>query len=191
MTSIPKIILGSQSPRRKELFETCGFSVEILSQSIDETFNKTLTPIEGVMDIAKRKAEVLVSKLPKGHILVTADTIVLQDGKILGKPKNEDEAKAFFKAYSDSFHEVVTGVCIYQNENFYCFYEQTKVYFYPIDSLGMDQYIATLSWKDKAGGYGIQDSFGKKYIHKIEGCYYNVMGFPMARFNQELKKWRQ
>jgi septum formation protein len=184
-----KIVLGSASPRRAQILKEAGFDFSVKTTDKDEVLLENAAPVEQVCHLAKQKAIFIFPDLSNDEILITSDTIVVQNHQILGKPKSIEEAKSFLQAYSGSNHSVITAVCIKNKDSDFVFYEETKVFFNEISVEDMDVYLETNSWKDKAGGYGIQDSFGKKHISSISGCYYNVMGFPMARFYQEFQKW--
>ena len=185
------IILASASPRRKELLAQIGIEYEVLPSKIEEVVTSRI-PSEIVMELAKQKAEdVAVKENIPGKIVLGADTIVSKDGEIMGKPKNETEAYAMISKLQNATHQVYTGVCLsYLTEEgeviSHAFFEETKVNVYPIQKDEILKYIRTGSCMDKAGSYGIQDSFAA-YIKGIEGDYNNVVGLPVGRVYQELK----
>lgn len=184
-----KLILASGSPRRKQLLEETGFSFEIRTIETPETIQPNLSVEDQVMYLANQKAEAQNEILKPNEIVITADTIVVQNNEILGKPKSREEAKAFLKGYSNHKQRVLTGICIHTQDITQTFFEETTVYFNEISDSVIETYLNQNTFQDKAGAYGIQDSIGKWCISKIDGCYYNVMGFPVAKFVQELNRF--
>jgi septum formation protein len=184
-----KIVLGSQSPRRKELFEKAGYSFSIKVSEAKEFIDKSLSVESNTMELARQKANAI--NFEDDEVLVCADTLVsLQDGTILGKPQDTSEAKNMLKLLVNNFHYVTTGVIIKTCTFEHVFYEQTKVFVKDTEDELIDYYIHHHQVLDKAGSYGVQDWFGLTQVEKIEGCFYNVMGFPMPKFFKELKKIR-
>ncbi len=198
-----QIILASQSPRRKELLEQIGLEFEICPAKGEEIITKTI-PEEVVMELSKQKAEevaAMVSSYSETHkeittpsdiLVIGADTVVAYDGKILGKPKDEADAKAMLSMLSGNTHSVFTGVTLVLIDKTgrageLVFYEKTDVKMHEMSELEIDRYIATGEPMDKAGSYGIQGKCAI-YIEKIDGDYNNVVGLPIARIYQELKK---
>lgn len=181
-----KLILASKSPRRKEILENAGFKIEIKVSNVDETVNET-TPINTVMAIAKKKGLDIYNS-NKNDIVISADTIVVIDNEILGKPKNKDDARKMINQLQGKSHYVYTAVYIISNKYEDLFYEETKVNVINMSIEEIEQYINTDEPYDKAGGYGIQGIFSK-YISSIEGDYYNVMGFPINKVKEYLKKY--
>ena len=198
-----QIILASQSPRRKELLEQIGLEFEICPAKGEEIITKTI-PEEVVMELSKQKAEevaAMVSSFGEEHkdittpsdiMVIGADTVVAYDGKILGKPKDEADAKRMLTMLSGNTHSVFTGVTLVLIDKSgrageIVFYEKTDVKMHPMTEEEIDRYIATFEPMDKAGSYAIQ---GKCAIHieKIDGDYNNVVGLPITRIYQELKK---
>ena len=198
-----QIILASQSPRRKELLEQIGLEFEICPARGEEIITKTI-PEEVVMELSKQKAEevaAMVSSYSENHreittpsdiLVIGADTVVAYDGKILGKPKDEADAKAMLTMLSGNTHSVFTGVTLVLIDKSgrageLVFYEKTDVKMHEMSEVEIDRYIATGEPMDKAGSYAIQ---GKCAIHveKIDGDYNNVVGLPITRIYQELKK---
>lgn len=178
------IILASASPRRKEILELADLSFDIMPSDAEEITTKT-APNEVVMELAAIKAKDIYSKSDKQSMVVGADTVVAYQGEILGKPSDEEDAKRMLSMLSGKTHEVYTGVCIIEDGKEKTFYEETKVTFYEISEEMIEHYIKTGEPMDKAGSYGIQ---GKAaiFIKEIEGDYYNVVGFPIARFLREI-----
>lgn len=198
-----QIILASQSPRRKELLEQIGLEFEICPAKGEEIITKTI-PEEVVMELSKQKAEevaAMVSTYAQEHkdittpsdiLVIGADTVVAYDGKILGKPVDEADAKRMLTMLSGNTHSVFTGVTLVLIDKSgrageLVFYEKTDVKMHEMTELEIDRYIATGEPMDKAGSYGIQGKCAI-YIEKIEGDYNNVVGLPIARIYQELKK---
>lgn len=182
-----RLILASNSPRRQQLFKDVLLSFEVRVVETSEALTETLSVEYQVLVLAEEKAKAQDDLMWDNDLIVTADTIVVQNDRILGKPNNRKEAKAFLEAYSGNSHRVLTGVCIKTKQKQVSFYEETRVYFNPISNEVIEAYLNQNTFQDKAGAYGIQDSIGKWSISKIEGCYYNVMGFPMAKFVTQLQ----
>ena len=180
------IILASASPRRKEILELADLKFDVMPSDAQEITTKT-APNEVVMELASIKAKDIYKKLEKQSMVVGADTVVAYQGQILGKPADEADAKRMLTMLSGQTHEVYTGVCVIEDEKIKTFYEETKVTFYEISDEQIDRYIKTGEPMDKAGSYGIQGK-AAVFIKGIEGDYYNVVGFPIARFLQEITK---
>ena len=181
------MILASASPRRKEILENFGFSFKTIVKNIDETSDKTHAE-EKILEIAEKKARVAAIDFPDENI-VGADTVVVVDGKILGKPKDEKEAFSMLKSLSGRSHEVITAFSFINiNKNIsYSDYEITKVYFKNLTDDEINWYINTKEPMDKAGAYGIQGK-GAFFVEKIEGDFFSVMGFPLGKFVRFLNK---
>ena len=174
-----KIILASQSPRRKQLMELAELEFEVLIADVDET-NPPGMPGEQVPEfLAKKKADA-VAHLVNDAIIIAADTIVLCDHHILGKPTDEANAHAILRQLSDRMHKVVTGVCIRKGNKEVSFSVTTEVYFRPLTDEQITHYISRYKPYDKAGAYAIQEWIGVTGIEKINGDYYNVMGLPIG-----------
>ncbi|MFD2903299.1 Maf family nucleotide pyrophosphatase [Sphingobacterium anhuiense] len=183
-----QIILGSQSPRRSQLLSELGLKFEVVVRETDEVVDELLKPIEVVKAIAAKKAEAFLNDF-EGAVIITADTIVVtSDQKILGKPKSKAEAFHVLKMLSGDIHEVITAVCILEDEKLITFSESTEVEFYPLSDDEINFYIEKYEPFDKAGSYGIQEWIGRIGIKSIKGEYTNVVGLPTARLYQELKK---
>lgn len=180
------IILASASPRRKEILELADLKFDIMPSNAQEITTKT-APNEVVMELASIKAKDIYKKSEKQSMVVGADTVVAYQGQILGKPTDEADAKRMLTMLSGQTHEVYTGVCVIEDGKTKTFYEETKVTFYEISDEQIDRYIKTGEPMDKAGSYGIQGK-AAVFIKGIEGDYYNVVGFPIARFLQEITK---
>ena len=180
------IILASASPRRKEILELANLKFDVMPSDAQEITTKT-APNEVVMELASIKAKDIYKKSEKQSMIVGADTVVAYQGQILGKPTDEADAKRMLTMLSGQTHEVYTGVCVIEDGKTKTFYEETKVTFYEISDKQIDHYIKTGEPMDKAGSYGIQGK-AAVFIKGIEGDYYNVVGFPIARFLQEITK---
>ena len=172
------IILASASPRRKEILELADLKFDVMPSDAQEITTKT-APNEVVMELASIKAKDIYKKSEKQSMVVGADTVVAYQGQILGKPADEADAKRMLTMLSGQTHEVYTGVCVIEDG-------KTKT-FYEISDEQIDRYIKTGEPMDKAGSYGIQGK-AAVFIKGIEGDYYNVVGFPIARFLQEITK---
>ena len=186
-----KLILASASPRRKELLKNIGYEFEIEVCDLDENSEKIL-PWELVMDLAKTKAQAIMES-HKGEdvIVLGADTVVANGEEILGKPRDLEHAKEMISALQGKTHQVYTGVCLCfekekLNQNI-TFYERTDVEVYPMSEEETEAYVATGECSDKAGSYAIQGLFSP-YVKGISGDYNNVVGLPIARIYQEMKK---
>lgn len=186
-----KILLASQSPRRRELLTQAGFSYEVVPAVAEERTTKHL-PWEIVLELSEQKAMEVYQRRAEDRLLVIgADTIVAYGDRILGKPESAEEAYEMLKLLQGNVHQVYTGVTIiwqkqgirYQRS----FYEKTEVTCYSMQEEEINAYIETGDCMDKAGAYGIQTQFGI-YVKGIEGDYNNVVGLPIARLYQELKR---
>lgn len=161
--------------------------MEIVSIDVDESINIDIPANQIAEILAQRKSEAYPStRLLDNEILITADTIVVLDGKKLGKPQTRDEAVSMLNALSGKMHYVYTGVCLKTNQRLQAFTEQTSVHFKTLSQKEIDYYIDHFHPLDKAGAYGIQEWIGMIGIQRIEGCYYNVMGLPLARLYKEI-----
>lgn len=184
-----KLILASQSPRRRQLIAEFGLPFECITTCADEKTTET-DPEKVAMDISRQKAEWACEnmQLNDNEVVIGADTIVVFNGKILGKPKSDDDARRMLKMLSGNTHSVYTGVTIiWKGAAATSFAEKTDVTFAAITDGELEAYIKTGDHKDKAGSYGIQGPFSL-HIPAICGDYNNVVGFPIARIYNELKK---
>lgn len=177
------IILASQSPRRQELLKLITSDFEIKVSNVDETLPDKITPKEAVMYLSKIKAEPFADS---NDIVIGADTVVALDGKILGKPKSEENAKEMLRFLSGRTHSVFTGVTLASDKKTKTFAVETKVKFFELTNEEIDAYIKTKEPFDKAGAYGIQ-GYGSLLVEKIDGDYFNVMGLPVSTLARELK----
>lgn len=179
------LILASKSPRRKRLFDLLGLKYKQIPSHIAED-PLDLSAEEFVRYYSRQKVKEIAKDHSKSFI-IGGDTIVLVNNKILGKPGDTREAEKFLKLLSQNEHTVVTGVSVYYKNNFYSRISRTQVFFYKLNQKEIDEYIATNEPMDKAGAYGIQ-GYGSQFIKKIEGCYFNVMGFPVPLFYRMCKE---
>jgi septum formation protein len=180
------LVLASASPRRREILEKLGFRCEIKPAGIDEAAIRDADPALQTLRIAAAKARAIA--VP-GRITVAADTIVLLGSDVLEKPADAIEATAMLKRLSDKAHTVYTAVCVnFPGGHSADFLEATQVFFGALDAQMIEEYVKTPAPYDKAGGYGVQDPFGMTHITRIEGCYFNVMGFPASRFMRFLSE---
>jgi septum formation protein len=184
-----KIILASNSPRRKELLAGLGmeYTVKVIPD-IDESFPDTLKGEEIPLYIARKKANVYKQNIRPDELVITADTIVWLDGETLGKPENESDAVQMLCKLSGKTHRVITGVCLTTTGWQKCFSSMTEVTFAALTSEEIKAYVTNYRPFDKAGSYGVQEWIGLMGVEKISGCYYNIMGLPVRKLYEELKK---
>ena len=186
-----KIILASQSPRRKQLLEWAEVDFEIIVRSTDESFPEGMAAEEVAVYIAKHKAEAVRATLSDAHKMlpvVAADTIVVLNKKIIGKPKDRLGAIEILEALSGNHHIVITGVVILHGDKIISFADSTDVSFHPLTKTQIEFYVNKYQPYDKAGAYAIQEWIGVVGIKSIKGDFYNVMGLPVSRVVQELGK---
>lgn len=182
-----KVILASNSPRRKELLAGLGVDYEVRTlPDVDESYPDTLQGADIPLYIAKEKADAYRDMLQPGELMITADTIVWLDGKVLGKPKDREDALCMLRAMSGRTHEVFTGVCITTTEWQRSFAAQTVVRFSKLSEEEIAYYIDKFQPMDKAGAYGVQEWIGFIGVENISGSYYNIMGLPVQRLYKEL-----
>ena len=179
------IILASKSPRRKQLLIESGLEFIVKHYEVDESFPDSLKKQDVALYLSRKKAEAYTEPL-HDVVLICADTIVSIENAILNKPQDFDEAYAMLKQLSGKMHEVYTGITLRRDNDYHSFYERTEVYFKELSNDEIEQYIKHFSPYDKAGGYGIQEWIGYIGVEKVVGCYYNVMGMPVARLYKEL-----
>ena len=174
-------VLASQSPRRKELLRQLGWDFRVVEPEIEEKAIQGEKPGEFCRRLALDKARAVTGKFPD-DIVIAADTIVVLDGEIMGKPNDEGECRAMLGALSGRSHEVMTGVAACSGPRWLAGVETTRVSFRGLSEPEIDAYIATGEGKDKAGAYGIQGR-GALLVSSIEGCYFNVVGLPLHRLS--------
>ena len=185
-----KVILASNSPRRKELLSGLGVDYEIRTlPDVDESYPDTLRGADIPLYIAKEKANAYRNMLQSGELMITADTIVWLDGKVLGKPKDREDALCMLRDMSGRTHEVFTGVCITTKEKTVSFFASSAVCFASLNNDEIAYYVDKYRPFDKAGSYGIQEWIGYVAVEAINGSFYNVMGLPVRLLYQELKKF--
>lgn len=176
-----RIILASKSPRRKDILETMGVEFEIDVADVDESVSEKLTPVEAVCEISKRKADAVLERHKNGDcIVISADTVVVIDGRIIGKPKDKEDAFNIIKSLSGRTHEVYSGFTVCGKGRSKTDFEVTQVHFRELCDDDIRRYIATGECMDKAGAYGIQQK-GNLFVEYIHGDYYNVVGFPISK----------
>lgn len=177
------VILASQSPRRAYLLRQIGLQFTVQPSGIHEKIHDELSYAANVEQLALHKAQDIAGKHRDG-VVIGSDTIVVINGKVLNKPASKGEAFAMLSELSGKTHTVYTGFALVdvKSKKFYIDHERTDVTFRRLSDGEIDSYIATGSPMDKAGAYGIQDDFGAVFVEKINGCYYTVVGFPLAKF---------
>lgn len=183
-----KIVLASKSPRRQELIKGLELDYRIVTYEVDESFDSSLPPGRIAESLAEKKAMHFPDNLQTDEILLTADTLVYIQGQVLNKPENEEEALQMLNFLTGNTHEVYTGVCLSSNNKKVSFHEKSEVTCKPLTHEEKMHYIQRYKPFDKAGSYGIQDWFGYTAVEKINGCFYNVMGLPVSRVYEMLKK---
>ncbi len=183
-TKNKKIILASNSPRRKELLSALEISFEVKTQNVDESYSAEIDIEKVAEHLAVKKAAAM--KLQKDDIVISADTTVLFQGQILNKPTDKKNAHEILRKLSGNKHQVITGVCLKSIDKIESFSETTTVYFKELSYEEIEYYISNFKTMDKAGSYGIQDWIGQIGVYKIEGCYYNVVGLPTNKLYQKI-----
>lgn len=187
-----KIILASNSPRRRELLTGLGYPYEVrVLDNIDESYPDTLRGSDIAAYISRVKAEAYRASMADDELVITADTIVCLNGKVLGKPADETEAIAMLHSLSGCTHQVYTGVTIVASEGDTTFVSRSDVTFAQLTDEEIIHYVTHYRPMDKAGAYGIQEWIGFVGVERIEGSYFNVMGLPVQRLYSELKKYLQ
>lgn len=184
-----KLVLGSQSPRRKYILEQAGFEFTVITADVDEVYAADMPVREVPEYLAGLKAAAIIPKADADAVVITSDTIVLLNEKIYEKPKSREHAIQVLGELSGNMHEVITGVSIASADKTVRFSETTKVYFDELTTEEIEWYVDRYEVMDKAGGYAVQEGIGLIGITKLEGCYFNVMGLPVNRLYQELKKF--
>lgn len=182
-----KLILASASPRRAEILRAAGIAFSVLSSAVDETLIPGETPNEMVRRLALAKADLVAARAIGPAIVIAADTTVALDGTIMGKPRTSDDARQMLEKLSGRTHSVITGVALIRLPDVERreFIETTQVHFAPLSEDGITKYLASGEPFDRAGSYAIQGLAGR-FIPNIDGCYFNVVGLPLARLCKEL-----
>lgn len=188
-----RIVLGSNSPRRRELLAGLDLDFEVkVIPGIDESYPDNLSSEEIAIHIARKKSEAYLDKMTDNELLITADTIVITYGEqivVIGKPADREDAIEMLRGLSDRVHEVVTGVCLTTKEKSVSFAVSSAVSFAHLDEDDIIYYVDKYRPFDKAGSYGIQEWIGYVGVEAINGSFYNVMGLPVQKLYQELKKF--
>ncbi len=182
-----RLILASASTRRAEILRDAGYHFTVLSSAVDETPYADESPHDLVLRLAEAKAELAAARAVGPAILIAADTEVVLDGLIFGKPRSSDDARRMLEKLSGRKHAVLTGVCLIRlpDAERISFVETTIVQFAPLNDEEITRYLATGEPHDKAGAYAIQ-GYAARYITRIEGCYFNVVGLPLSHLQQAL-----
>ncbi len=192
LRNIPRnIILGSQSPRRRELMSGLDIPFTCVTIDADESYPSDLQAGDIPLYISRAKARAYASALKQNDLLITSDTIVWLNGEMLGKPRDEEEAKAMLARLSGNTHEVYTAVCFTWLDSSilqHTFVDCTKVTFNTLSEEEIDYYVTHYHPLDKAGAYGVQEWIGYVGVEKMEGSYFNVMGFPISRVYDTLRE---
>lgn len=185
-----KVVLASNSPRRKELLSGLGISYEVKTMpDIDESFPEGLAEVEIPVYIARSKADAYRPLMNDDELIITADTIVWLDGEVMGKPSDEIDARRMLRALSGQTHQVITGVCLTTVSRQKSFATVTDVTFSRLSDEEIDYYVEHYRPMDKAGSYGIQEWIGFVGVERISGSYFNVVGMPIQRLYTELKSF--
>jgi len=180
------IVLASGSPRRKELLQGLGWTFSIVPSNVPEDFPPERPPEEGALDIARRKAEDVARNYPDA-LVIAADTVVVLENRVLGKPKSKEDAFSMLSQLAGRQHDVVTAIALCYRNRCLVGAERTKVWFRSLTKEDIESYVALGESFDKAGAYGIQDK-GALLVERIEGCFYNVMGLPLFRLSKMLEE---
>lgn len=184
-----KVILASNSPRRKELLAGLGVDYEVRTlPDVDESYPDALQGADIPLYISKEKADAYQTMIQPDELMITADTIVWLDGKVLGKPENREDALQMLREMSGRTHEVFTGVCITTTKWQRSFTAQTEVRFSVLSEEEIAFYVDKFQPMDKAGAYGVQEWIGFIGVENISGSYYNIMGLPVQKLYRELLK---
>lgn len=185
-----KIILASNSPRRKELLSGLDIDYETrVIPDVDESYPNSLHIEDVAVYLAEKKASAYQPELKDKELLITADTVVLLENKILGKPANEEESATILRVLSSKTHKVITAVCLTSTEKQVSFSDTSLVTFGKLIDAEIDYYVSKYKPFDKAGAYGVQEWIGYMAVERIEGSYYNVMGLPVFKVYKELKEF--
>ena len=181
------LILASKSARRIKLLKDIGLEFETVDHKVSETYPKKATPETIVQTLSKRKAEGVLKKYPEATV-IAADTIVVYEGEVLGKPRDEDDAFKMLKKLSGQKHQVLTGVTITNKHKTKTFHSVSDVYMKPYHDIEIYEYIKTHEPMDKAGAYAIQGE-GSKFVEKYTGDFFTIVGLPVKQLQKELKKF--
>ncbi len=182
-------ILASKSPRRNQLLKSLGIEFEVKTKEVDEIYSDNLNKEEIPVFLAELKAKPFLAELTANDLLITADTIVWKNGKVLGKPANKEEAVKMLQLLSGTEHQVISGVCLSGATKSKSFYSISNVQFKELSHQEIEYYISEFKPFDKAGAYGIQEWIGTIGITHIEGSFYNVMGLPIQKLYDEILRF--
>jgi len=184
-----RLILASKSPRRSELLKGLGLEFLIKTKEVEEDFPQEMDVEQVPQYLAKKKAAAFREELEENDLIITADTVVIVGGEILNKPADKQEALQMLQKLSGNAHRVITGVCLMDLHKTVIFDDCTEVHFKPLDQEELLNYIEMFQPFDKAGAYGVQEWIGYVAVYKMIGSFYNVMGLPVHKIYEELKKW--
>lgn len=184
-----KIVLASKSPRRQFLLKELGLDFELRTKEVDENFPHTLKREEIPLYLCEHKAAAFNETLADDELIITADTVVWVNNKVLNKPEDKVEAVEMLVELSGTMHEVFTGVCLLSKHKKAVFFDRTEVYFKELSAEEIEFYIETYKPYDKAGAYGAQEWIGYVAVEKIVGSYFNVMGLPVHKLYEQLKSF--
>ena len=184
------VILASASPRRRELLKQIVNDFKIITADIDEEISYVLSPLDAVKDIAKRKGEKIHLEHPN-DLVISADTIVVLEDKIIGKPVDEEDAKKILRDLSGKIHQVITAYCLFQGDEFVEHYVISTVEFNKLSDELIDKYVASGSPLDKAGAYGVQDNDKFPIVKEVKGSMTNVIGFPVEEIEEDFIKMKK
>ncbi|QDH80948.1 septum formation protein Maf [Echinicola soli] len=184
-----RIILASKSPRRQELLKGLDIAFEVRTKDVNEDFPAELPDNQVASFLAEKKAAAFEMDLKEGEILITSDTTVLINNKVLNKPADKVEAVKMLKMLSGNVHHVISGVCIMDQHKKVVFDDITEVHFKHLSDDEIDHYIDKYQPFDKAGSYGVQEWIGYAAVYRLEGSFYTVMGLPVHKVYETLKNW--
>ncbi len=182
-----RFIVASASPRRREILSNAGYTFEVIPSDADENITEVLSPQQTVCELSRRKALAVLSE-NKDAVVFGCDTVVAVENMILGKPKDDEDAKRMLRMLSGRTHIVSTGVCVADKDCAKVFSNTTEVEFYPLSDETIESYVATGECSDKAGAYGIQ-GYGSLLVKKIKGDYFSVMGLPVSETARLLREF--
>lgn len=184
------VVLASKSPRRQELLRGIGIEFSVMTKEVDESYSKNISVFDVAPYLSVKKAKSFEdSDLPNNYMLITADTVVVVDDAILGKPKDEEDARNMLRLLSGKKHYVITGVTIHTKDKTKTFSVSSKVSFDDLSDDEIEYYVNVYKPFDKAGSYGVQEWIGYIGVNSVEGSYFNVMGLPTHKLYQMLKQF--
>ena len=184
------IILASQSPRRQQLLQDLGINFSLRSIPVDEDYPETLAPEQVALFLAEKKGKIYQPGLSADELVITADTTVVIEERVLNKPADAQQATDMLIQLSGKVHQVITGVCLTTADGMHSFSDTTRVFFRTLRPTEIEYYVTQYKPYDKAGGYAIQEWIGMIGIEKIEGSYFNVVGLPVEKLYRALNEWR-